>query len=639
MSYNIKYSSKDQFYDMAKEKMHRWSSQLDRVRQRLNVMTHLGSFQGEAADAMCSYFAGVHEPLLMFLQAAICEFGSALSAYSHGYYDIDSYGNAVLPEEAFEHIEKVLRNECAELQSDNDALRSIINGIDDIVPVSVPSTAEIYNAMKVLSYRIDELDHRVQQYESEWRSRADSSLADTLHTVTGTVNSYIRPVSVAGILGLVDFRPIITVGRREPFLLMMSMMLQKMKATTRGLMREVIRLQIRAIKDKDGWIDHIRHFGTGYRPALTAHFSPYMPGSPFLSEGFLEEMDRMLAEMEETSGNLAGMADQVASGEFLTPESPLVAWIKPFLPMIIFYLITHSYNIFGAEPALLIALVGAAIGGVGTGISGSGSAENAERVTSWSDAVLKGSIGGSGEFLGINTAGELKGELLGYSAGYDTVGELELKFDENGKLDKDSLKAKIGISGNIEGHVAKGEASGNIGYLNGSAEGTFLTGGAKGEAGLSLFDDGKFTPAVYAEVGVEGSVLEGEAEAHLGSDNNNIHGKAEGALLTAKAGAEGGAGRIKIEDDSGNEQVVWGVKGEAKAEAYLAEGSVSGGISIFGIDIDVELEGKAGGAGAGAGGYATAGGVCGELDVGLGLGAGVKIEVDWSDFDVNWPWE
>lgn len=114
---------------------------------------------------------------------------------------------------------------------------------------------------------------------------------------------------------------------------------------------------------------------------------------------------------------------------------------------------------------------------------------------------------------------------------------------------------------------------------------------------------------------------------------DNVHIKGEGKLGSAKASAKAGVGRINVEDEkTGKIKTVTGVKAEAKAEAYAAEGRASGGITIFGIDIDVGVTGKAGGIGGSAGLQATTGGVSGSISAGLGFGLGVDISIDWSGF-------
>lgn len=282
------------------------------------------------------------------------------------------------------------------------------------------------------------------------------------------------------------------------------------------------------------------------------------------------------------------------------------------------------------------ALLGAIMGDVGiTIISSSGVIEKTDN--SISGALKYGKVEVDYEAFGQNIKDTYYGDLIGGSAKYKIDSGLKIDFDEDGNLDRDSIEVKAGIEGELNGHVATGMISTTSQYHDGKISGSVLSGGAEGEIGISIFDDGKFTPSVYAEVSAEGSVLEGDVDLRLGDENNNIHAAAEGSLLGGEAGLKGGAGVIRIEDEAtGQETTTIGVQGEAKAEAYLAEGRVSGGIEIFGIKIDVGLEGKAGGAGAGIGGYVATGGVSGELDVGFVFGLGLDFTIDWSGFKLPW---
>ena len=107
---------------------------------------------------------------------------------------------------------------------------------------------------------------------------------------------------------------------------------------------------------------------------------------------------------------------------------------------------------------------------------------------------------------------------------------------------------------------------------------------------------------------------------------------AEGTVLGAEAELSGGAGMITYKDETTGKTRT--ELGKAGAEAYLAEGSISGGFTIFGIEVDVGASGKAGGAGVEAGGRVTTGGISGEIGAGLGLGLGLELSIDWSDFSL-----
>ncbi len=251
-------------------------------------------------------------------------------------------------------------------------------------------------------------------------------------------------------------------------------------------------------------------------------------------------------------------------------------------------------------------------------------------------AWIAGAVAKSGKLFGFDSRGEASGELFG--ASYKTKATSGVKWkiekDENGnkvkKLDSVSL-VDASISG--EAHVAKGAVKGNIGLLGGEMEAAVGTVVASGHIGASLIKGGKFTPQVEAGVEASAVAAQGSAKVSGGTEDYNVHGKAEGKLGSAKAAAGIGAGRITVKDENtGETKTITGVKAEAKAEAYAAEGRVSGGFTICGVKIDIGISGKAGGAGGSIGGYVGTGGASGKISAGLGVGAGIDFSIDWSGF-------
>jgi len=242
-------------------------------------------------------------------------------------------------------------------------------------------------------------------------------------------------------------------------------------------------------------------------------------------------------------------------------------------------------------------------------------------------SMFSGKVEKSGSILGINAAGSAEGDLIGGSVETSA----KAKFDIKGKEIGAELKAEM------EGHLAKGKVAGNIGVLSGSLETSLVNASASGSIGATLFKKGKFIPSLTAKLEAEVSAAKGEAEAKIGNDTIDAHVNASGSVLEAKAEAELGVGKVALKNDKKKDIVGYGIVGKVGAEAYAAEGEVSGGLTIFGIKVDASVEGKAGGAGIEAEGGVTTGGVGGKIGLGLGLGAGLSINVDWSDFKL--PWE
>lgn len=261
-----------------------------------------------------------------------------------------------------------------------------------------------------------------------------------------------------------------------------------------------------------------------------------------------------------------------------------------------------------------------------------GEAASSEEESANSIAWISGAMSGTGAIGSVSLAGTLYGELFG--ASYDTKCGIQFKKKENnGALEFDSLGIEASAAGEI--HGIKGSAEGNIGYLSGKAEAEIGKISGTAAVGASLFKDGMLSPQIYGKIKAEAEGVAGSAKASFGTENTNAHVKAKGTLGKAKASAEAGIGMITYEKN-GRQVTEAGIRGNIGAEAYVAEGKVSGGITILGIDIDVGIGGKAGGAGVKAGGQVTTGGVSGSIGAGLGLGLDLDISIDWTDFKFGW---
>lgn len=240
-------------------------------------------------------------------------------------------------------------------------------------------------------------------------------------------------------------------------------------------------------------------------------------------------------------------------------------------------------------------------------------------------AVLREKAASKGSILSFDSSGSAEGDVIGGS----------IKTKSKAKWNPGKGDAGIEKSVEAEGHLAKGKLKGNIGLVGGELSGTVGTVGATGKIGVTLYKDGKFSPTLDAKLKAEAAAAKGSAEAKVGTNEINGHIKGSGTLLGAEVEAGGSIGKITYKDETtGQTKTEIGVKGKVGAEAYLAQGKVSGGFTIFGVKIDVGVSGKAGGVGISAEGRFMTGGASGKIGAGLGLGAGVEVSIDWSNFSL-----
>ncbi|MBQ4528363.1 MAG: hypothetical protein II998_09855 [Clostridia bacterium] len=255
--------------------------------------------------------------------------------------------------------------------------------------------------------------------------------------------------------------------------------------------------------------------------------------------------------------------------------------------------------------------------------------------TNFVDALT--ATGGIGAFMagiiGLNTNASNSTTTTSDFLTATGTADASMTFDPFGR----DISGKASAEG--EAHLYQGSISGDYTYGNFDGELNVGNAAAQGEVGFSIFnEDGEIDPSLYANASAEVSVLEGSFNGQLGGENANIFLDAEGKLLAAEASAEAGVGKFTSTDEHGNTVTEYGVKAEFEAEAYIAEGTVSTGFNFMGIEIDVDLTGKAGGIGVAGGAEATTGGFEGNIGLGLGLGLEIGLDIDWSGFELKWPW-
>ncbi len=184
-----------------------------------------------------------------------------------------------------------------------------------------------------------------------------------------------------------------------------------------------------------------------------------------------------------------------------------------------------------------------------------------------------------------------------------------------------------------EKSLTSGKLSGGLGDLSASMEGKAGSSEVTGTVGLSLYKDGKLSPALEMKLKSEIAAFKGKAGAQYGNEQFNGHVEAEVGVGVLESELAVGAGVITYTDKAGNQKTEMGLQGKAGAAAYVTSGKVSGGLTIFGIEINATAKGHVG-AGFEAEGRITTGGVSGSIGGSLGLGGSMEISVDWSNFSL-----
>lgn len=235
-------------------------------------------------------------------------------------------------------------------------------------------------------------------------------------------------------------------------------------------------------------------------------------------------------------------------------------------------------------------------------------------------SVKDGKISTSKGFSMSKAAGgATAASVYGSASAEGKILSAELENQTNRYKNEHEIGANASRKGSLS--VAEGKASLNSKYAAASVAGSFVAIKGSGAAKASVgYKDGNLYGELSAKSEVKASVAHGEAQAKLGTDYLDMHGKAEGTVLGAEASADIGV----VVHENGTAEV----KAKAKLQAYLAKGEVSGGYNIFGFKVDVKLDGMIGVQAKAGGSYSTS---SAELELGLGP-VGGKVALDWSEF-------
>ena len=263
--------------------------------------------------------------------------------------------------------------------------------------------------------------------------------------------------------------------------------------------------------------------------------------------------------------------------------------------------------------------------------------------------------------------GKNKNGIFSFNTGYYDIGGIKRGYTKKGFWDYiKSKKWKIGSSdsnskyGKIGGEAM--EAAGvktnlalgkyRVVKLGGRfvnkrgnfSVGAHVSGGtAKGAAdvGLSITSGMLWQNKVYASASATAYGARGVAKISGGyrKDWFKADARGEGNIGYATTAAQAGVGLIRHVDDRGQLKEGFGATARLSAKAAVFEGSVGGGITIFGVRIGGRVMGNALSIGASVKATATTGHLSFGLSASLGLGTGFEISIDWTGLKekfANW---
>ncbi len=175
-----------------------------------------------------------------------------------------------------------------------------------------------------------------------------------------------------------------------------------------------------------------------------------------------------------------------------------------------------------------------------------------------------------------------------------------------------------------------GKARTTGGALQGGAHVSLGTVKTAGSVGAAFSASKLWETKAYATVSANAYGLRGVAKGSVGWNKDwvKFDAKTEGTIGSAVGIAQGGVGMIRYKDDKGKDHEGFGVAADLTAAAAVFEGSVSGGLTVFGIRFGGKVSGAAIAAGVKTRFAATHNVLNFGLSAALGLGVGFEISID-----------
>ncbi|MCR4584550.1 MAG: hypothetical protein K5686_02395 [Lachnospiraceae bacterium] len=182
--------------------------------------------------------------------------------------------------------------------------------------------------------------------------------------------------------------------------------------------------------------------------------------------------------------------------------------------------------------------------------------------------------------------------------------------------------------------VAKlgGKVKSEHGSVQAGAHVTMGTVKTAANVGASISSSHLWETKIYANASANAYGVRGVGKYSMGirKDWLKHDGKVEGNIGSAAAIAQGGLGMVRYKDDKENDREGFGVVADVTVGAAVFEGSVSGGITIFGVRFGGKVTGAAAGIGFKNRFVLTGDVLSFGLSAMLGLGAGFEVSVDIS---------
>ncbi len=190
-TYRIKYGAMEQFYGIVSKTVDDWFREIEGLSRSYETIIRMKSYQGKSAEAVKAYLSEVHGVLLYAIQQALTAYQTELLLYKTGYYNIENNYYASMPEEILEHVQSKLKAEESTLESIASSIRSSLNNVSDILPLSIPACTVLQGTFEGLKNDLAGYDAAIDHYESQKYASYLSDLKKVIDTLQRAIGEYL----------------------------------------------------------------------------------------------------------------------------------------------------------------------------------------------------------------------------------------------------------------------------------------------------------------------------------------------------------------------------------------------------------------------------------------------------------------
>ena len=172
MSYHVKFNDITSMHIQTNQTIQQWGLALDALQKSIALLANQSELQGKAMTSAKSYMTEVHGTFIQTLAQLMNEYTANFLLYKDGYYQIDTYNHAELPEDVYKGLYSDLGKSKQRFEQQLEQLTTAKLRVAGLVNYQGTSHTKTKFTYEKLMKDIKHLDESITQYE-EMHARQD----------------------------------------------------------------------------------------------------------------------------------------------------------------------------------------------------------------------------------------------------------------------------------------------------------------------------------------------------------------------------------------------------------------------------------------------------------------------------------